>query len=125
MAESIRAPTRGPRRNPFETALAEAERQEATAGPPAELPFSATILCVGITGVGKTATIHSVLGLPPPGMGGFEPQTKQVSSHGFLGGVLAVSTWKLHNPFKPVCFSEPCPFAWNSTCAYFGLLDSL
>ncbi|CAL8463774.1 g3308 [Coccomyxa elongata] len=78
LAESIRAPTRGPRRNPFETALAEAERQEAAAGPPAELPFSATILCVGITGVGKTATIHSVLGLPPPGMGGFEPQTKQV-----------------------------------------------
>ncbi|KAK9917294.1 hypothetical protein WJX75_002892 [Coccomyxa subellipsoidea] len=78
LAESIRAPTRGPRRNPFETALAEAERQEAEAGPPAELPFSATILCVGITGVGKTATIHSVLGLPPPNLGGFEPETKQV-----------------------------------------------
>lgn len=89
LAESIRAPTRGPRRNPFETALAEAERQEAAAGPPAELPFSATILCVGITGVGKTATIHSVLGLPPPGMGGFEPQTKQVSFHGFWCGVFA------------------------------------
>ncbi len=68
----------------FETALAEAQRQEAAAGPPAELPFSATILCVGITGVGKTATIHSVLGLPPPDMGGFEPQTKQVSFHGVL-----------------------------------------
>ncbi len=78
LAESIRAPTRGPRRNPFETALAEAERQEAESGPPAELPFSATILCVGITGVGKTATIHSVLGLPPPAMGSFEPETKQV-----------------------------------------------
>ena len=33
---------------------------------------------MGITGVGKTATIHSVLGLPPPTMGGFEPETKQV-----------------------------------------------
>lgn len=80
LAESIRAPTRGPRRNPFETALAEAERQEAAAGPPAELSFSATILCVGITGVGKTATIHSILGLPPPAMGSFDPETKQVGT---------------------------------------------
>lgn len=69
----------------------EAERQEAEAGPPAELPFSATILCVGISGVGKTATIHSVLGLPPPTLGGFEPETKQVRT--------------LHHPSCTICLA--------------------
>ena len=46
--------------------MAEAERQEAQHGPPEELPFTATILCVGIAGTGKTATIHNLLGRPAP-----------------------------------------------------------
>ena len=79
LAERIRAPNRGPaRRNPFEAAMAEAQRAEREHGPPEELPFGATIMCVGITGVGKTATIHSLLGLPPPSSAGFGPETKQV-----------------------------------------------
>lgn len=69
---------RGPRRNPFETALAEAERQEAANGPPAELPFSTTILCVGLTGTGKTATVRNLLGLPAADQAGFTPETKKV-----------------------------------------------
>lgn len=79
LAERIRAPNRGPaRRNPFEVAMAEAQRQEAQSGPPEELPFSATIMCVGITGVGKTATIHSLLGIQAAPTAGFGPETKQV-----------------------------------------------
>jgi Cdc6-like AAA superfamily ATPase len=80
LAESIRVPTRGPRRNPFETALAEAERQEAQNGPPAELPFTATVLCVGLTGVGKTATILNLLGRQTDQAPAFAPETKKVSA---------------------------------------------
>ena len=58
--------------------MAEAQRQEAQSGPPEELPFSATIMCVGITGVGKTATIHSLLGIQAAPTAGFGPETKQV-----------------------------------------------
>jgi len=77
LAESIRVPNRGgPRRNPFEVAFAEAERQEAEHGPPEELPFTATILCIGIAGTGKTATIHNLLGRPAPS--NFAEGTKKV-----------------------------------------------
>ena len=77
LAESIRVPNRsGPRRNPFEVAMAEATRQEAQHGPPEELPFTATILCLGIAGTGKTATIHSLLGRPQPS--NFAEGTKKV-----------------------------------------------
>lgn len=79
LAESIRAPNRGgPRRNPFEAAMAEAERQEAQHGPPEELPFTATILCIGIAGTGKTATINSLLDRPAPS--NFAEGTKKVST---------------------------------------------
>ncbi len=79
LAESIRVPNRsGPRRNPFEAAMAEAERQEAQHGPPEELPFTATILCVGIAGTGKTATINNLLGRPAPS--NFAEGTKKVHS---------------------------------------------
>ena len=77
LAESIRAPNRGgPRRNPFEAAMAEAERQEAQHGPPEELPFTATILCIGIAGTGKTATMNSLLDRPAPS--NFAEGTKKV-----------------------------------------------
>ena len=56
--------------------MAEAERQEAQHGPPEELPFTATILCVGIAGTGKTATIHNLLGRPGPS--NFAVGTKKV-----------------------------------------------
>lgn len=79
-------PTRGPRRNPFETALAEAERQEAQNGPPAELDFTTTILCVGLTGTGKTATVRNLLGLEPAAAGGFAPETKKVRCPDFAHG---------------------------------------
>ena len=78
LAESIRVPNRsGPRRNPFEVAMAEATRQEEQHGPPEELPFTATILCLGIAGTGKTATIHSLLGRPQPA--NFAEGTKKVA----------------------------------------------
>ncbi|CAL5224470.1 g7162 [Coccomyxa viridis] len=77
LAESIRVPNRsGPRRNPFEAAMAEAERQETQHGPPEELPFTATILCIGIAGTGKTATIHNLLDRPAPS--NFAEGTKKV-----------------------------------------------
>lgn len=81
LAERIRAPPRpgGPaRRNPFEAALAEAERLEAAEGPPSALPFTATVLCLGMAGVGKSATINSLLGLPEAaGTGTFAPATRK------------------------------------------------
>ncbi|KAK9820840.1 hypothetical protein WJX81_004481 [Elliptochloris bilobata] len=82
LAERIRAPPRpgGPaRRNPFEAALAEAERLEAAQGPPTPLPFTATVLCLGMAGVGKSATINSLLGLQEAaGTGTFAPATRKV-----------------------------------------------
>lgn len=79
LAERIRVPPRGPaRRNPFEAALAEAERLEATQGPPSPLPFTATVLCLGMAGVGKSATINSLLGLPEAtGTGTFAAATRK------------------------------------------------
>ena len=56
--------------------MAEAERQEAQHGPPEELPFTATILCLGIAGPGKTAPIHNLLGRPAPS--NFAEGTKKV-----------------------------------------------
>ena len=58
--------------------MAEAERQEQQHGPPEELPFTATILCIGIAGTGKTATIHNLLGRPAPS--NFAEGTKKVCS---------------------------------------------
>ena len=46
--------------------------------PPEELPFTATILCIGIAGTGKTATIHNLLGRPAPS--NFAEGTKKVCS---------------------------------------------
>ncbi len=89
LAESIRVPNRsGPRRNPFEAAMAEAERQETQHGPPEELPFTATILCIGIAGTGKTATIHNLLDRPAPS--NFAEGTKKVRSR-LPGSLLACS----------------------------------
>ncbi len=59
--------------------MAEAQRQEAQHGPPEELPFTATILCVGIAGTGKTATINNLLGRPAPS--NFAEGTKKVRWH--------------------------------------------
>lgn len=92
LAESIRVPNRGgPRRNPFEAAMAEAERQEAQHGPPEELPFTATILCVGIGGTGKSATIHNLLGRPAPS--NFAEGTKKVRFCKSIPAELAYQLW--------------------------------
>ncbi len=44
-------------------ALEEAERLEGEGGP--ALDFSATVLVLGMAGVGKTATLHNLLGIDP------------------------------------------------------------
>ena len=59
-------------------------------------------MCVGITGVGKTATIHSLLGLPPPASAGFAPETKQVGmctdwSFGHLDGICSIRCGRVAN----------------------------
>jgi signal recognition particle GTPase len=44
--------------------VADAERAEVLATPP--LDFGLTVMVLGLQGVGKTATIHSLLGKPQP-----------------------------------------------------------
>ena len=83
--------------------MAEATRQEEQHGPPEELPFTATILCLGIAGTGKTATIHSLLGRPQPS--NFAEGTKKVvlpSKH------LKSFNEGLANPRLPVRLADNC-----------------
>ena len=78
-AERIRAPPRGAvRRNVMDVALDKATRLEAEAGPPAPLPFMATVLVLGMAGVGKSATINSLLGSSDAAnTGTFAPATRK------------------------------------------------
>ena len=80
LAERIRIPqTSGNARRPygFEAAIRTAEAQEA-AHPDQPLPFACTVMVIGMTGVGKSATINSVLGEEAAPTNPFEPATKGI-----------------------------------------------
>ena len=81
LAERIRIPqTSGSARRPygFEAAIRTAEAQEA-AHPDQPLPFACTVMVIGMTGVGKSATINSVLSEDEAApTNAFEPATKGI-----------------------------------------------
>ncbi|BBN19159.1 hypothetical protein MPTK1_8g08330 [Marchantia polymorpha subsp. ruderalis] len=60
----------------FDRASAIAEEQEAAG--PEELDFTCTIMLLGKTGVGKSATINSIFDEPKTGTNAFMPSTKKV-----------------------------------------------
>ena len=60
----------------------EAERAEVLHTPP--LDFGCTVLVLGLSGAGKTATIHSLLGRPQP-VGYRETNKVRVRVQGWLG----------------------------------------
>lgn len=90
LAERIRIPqTSGSARRPygFEAAIRTAEAQEA-AHPDQPLPFACTVMVIGMTGVGKSATINSVLSEEAAPTNAFEPATKGIRViNGTVAGV--------------------------------------
>lgn len=91
MAERIRIPqtsSSARRSYGFETAIRTAEEREAVE-PGAPLPFACTVMVMGMTGVGKSATINSVLDEDEASpTNAFEPATKGVKEiTGTVAGV--------------------------------------
>ncbi|CAM6091773.1 unnamed protein product [Calypogeia fissa] len=79
LAEQLRG-GRGNNRNTafsFDRASAIAEEQERAAGPE-ELDFACTIMMLGKTGVGKSATINSIFDEAKTGTNAFSPATNKV-----------------------------------------------
>ncbi|CAM6091765.1 unnamed protein product [Calypogeia fissa] len=79
LAEQLRG-GRGNNRNTafsFDRASAIAEEQEKAAGPE-ELDFACTIMMLGKTGVGKSATINSIFDEAKTGTNAFSPATNKV-----------------------------------------------
>ena len=82
LAERIRLPIKsGVAREQLPSVEAAATAAEAGAGAQEDLPLEATILVLGIVGVGKSATINSLLGLEAAPTSPFSRGTQKVSSY--------------------------------------------
>eukprot|EP00897_Mesotaenium_endlicherianum_P004663 jgi/Mesen1/4224/ME000219S03350 len=80
LAEQLRSGQRAAPGGMFgsDQATALAEQQEAEEGPDSDLGFACTIMVLGKSGIGKSASINSIFGTNMSGVDAFGPATKKV-----------------------------------------------